>query len=805
MTIAEPMVLPADVELTPVDELPEEIRAQFAYRAGDHAVTRPLARSTSSIVDANTARLLGSFRTPARIVDAVLAFASEAQLDPRETLERSYPVLKDLLASGFLVPAESDLAAPIQASVIPDGALIGGFRVVRLVQVMIDTQLCLGVDGAGTHVALKIARPDSDGGQAFAHEASILRGLDGTVTPRVIDVGHDEGRPYLALSWVIGSDAEAAATELRALPASEGRPRLLALVDAILAAYGRLHGQGVLHGDVHPNNVLVGPDGAVTLIDFGLAARSNDRGVPRGGVDFFMEPESAAAQVAGSGASVLTAAGEQYGVAAMTYRLLTGAYTHTFSLEPDEMRRQLLEDSPLPFDRHGVDGLPRVEAVLVRALRKAAPDRFASVDAFLAAYRDAVVDDLTDPAPSRPGRHRAESDQRIVDGFLADVLDRLAADGALIRSALVPPVASINLGAAGIAAGILHVAMARDDTRLLALADLWSMKALQSLGTDAAFVNEELEITPAEFGTTGIHHSPTGVYLADALIAHARADQMMRSAAIDGFVSIAAHPGPERDISFGQSGILLGSAMLVDVLPDDDPARATLVELGNTVSEHLWDELSSMPELGSGDPRDDQVRYLGAAHGWTGFLYALLRWAEATDVAPPPLESRLAEIEAMAVPVGCGLVWPREAGPPDDASLASTWCNGAAGMVPMWSTASRLLGDDRFLEVAERAAWTAYQGQPAPGDLCCGLAGRAYALLHMARVSGEPIWRARARALGVQAVASVRENALRRDSLYKGAIGVAALLADLDRPDDAAMPFYDRVPWRSSSPADRLT
>ena len=60
---------------------------------------------------------------------------------------------------------------------------------------------------------------------------------------------------------------------------------------------------------------------------------------------------------------------------------------------------------------------------------------------------------------------------------------------------------------------------------------------------------------------------------------------------------------------------------------------------------------------------------------------------------------------------------------------------------------------------------------------------------------GERLWLSRARDLGEQAVGAVQANALRRDSLYKGEIGVAALLADLDRPDDAAMPFYDRDPW----------
>ena len=70
MTITEPMVLPPDVELVPVDELSEEIRAQFDHHPGDHALTRPRSRAPSTIVDSNTARLLGTFRTPTRIVDA---------------------------------------------------------------------------------------------------------------------------------------------------------------------------------------------------------------------------------------------------------------------------------------------------------------------------------------------------------------------------------------------------------------------------------------------------------------------------------------------------------------------------------------------------------------------------------------------------------------------------------------------------------------------------------------------------------------------------------------------------------------
>jgi eukaryotic-like serine/threonine-protein kinase len=790
MTIADPMLLPPDVELTPVEELPEEIRAQFTYHQGDHAVTRPRARSTSSIVDANTALLLGSFRTPTRIVDAVLGFASERQLDPRETLERSYPVLKDLLADGFLVPADSPFAEPIEASVLAEGAPVGRFRVVRPVQIMIDTQLYLARDEEGRDVALKVGRAGSDSSALFAHEARILRALGGRVAPRLIEIGEADGRTYLVVSWHPGADGESAAAELRRLPPADGREPRLELGERIIAAYADIHGRGVLHGDVHPSNVLVAGDGSVTVIDFGLATLGDERGVPRGGVDFFMEPESAAAQQAGRGPSALSAASEQYGLGAMLYRLLTGGYTHSFSLEPDEMRRQLLEEAPLPFASHDADDLPAVEAVLRRALSKDPADRFADTAVLLAAYRAAARSDLVQaPGP----RHDASPSP--TDLFLADVLERLSPAGPLLSSPLEAPRASVNLGAAGIAHGIMRMAMARDDEGLLALADVWSMKALSSLGSDEAFVNMALEITPEDFGTTGIHHSATGVFLTEALIANARGDASDRSMAIHGMVSAVGDGGPARDVSFGRSGILLGLSMLLDALPDDAAERSELIELGNRLATNLWTELSAMDELqaqAAGDRDDDAVAYLGAAHGWSGFLHAQLRWAESSGSAAPPIAARLDELARLGVPRGRGLVWPREVGPPDDGSLAATWCNGAAGMVFLWTAATRAFGDDRYVALAERAAWTAYEGHPVPGDLCCGLAGRAYALLNLHRAGGDRLWLARARDLAAQAVTSVRENALRRDSLYKGDIGVAALIADLDRTDDAAMPFYDR-------------
>ncbi|HEX8939197.1 MAG TPA: lanthionine synthetase LanC family protein [Candidatus Limnocylindrales bacterium] len=813
MSIGEPMLLPPDVMIVPVESLPADVRTRLDHKPGDHALTRPLTRTASTIVDANTARLLGSFQTPTRIVDAIIAFAAEHDLDPRETLDRSYPVLRELLAGGLLVPAGSELARPIAESALPDGTAVGRFRVDRTVHLIIDTQLCLAHgDGPDeTEVALKVARPGHEVQlrAALAHEASMLRRLDGLSTPRLIELGEADGRPFLAMTWQRGSSADLVAAELRGLPPADGRPALVRLCRRILEAYAAIHGRGVLHGDVHPNNVLVGPDGEVTVIDLGLAAGEGERGTPRGGVDFFMEPESASAQAAGRRTAPLTGAGEQYSLAALLYLLLAGGHTHAFSLEPAAMRRQLLEEPPLPFARHGVTGLERIEAVLGRALAKDPAERFPDVAALGAAFeaaaaRDVVADGETgrargapgalataDAASGAPRRSRGEADR-----LLDETLERLGPDGPLLTAELEAPRASVNLGAAGIAYGLLRVAMARDDGALLGLADLWSMKALASLGTEEAFVNAALDITPATFGRTGLHHSPTGVYLTEALIAGARWDPASQAAAVDAFLRATEEPGPERDISFGRSGILLAAAMALEALPTDSPRGVAVRERGDAIAAGLQAELDLCEPLDSrprADTRADE-RFVGVAHGWAGFLYAQLRWAQAT--AAPVAEgvaARLAELRSLARPLGRGLAWPRERGESDDGALVGTWCNGAAGHLGLWLLASRLV-DGGFARTAEAAAWTALEASPTPGDLCCGLAGRAYALLGLHRASGERIWLARARALADQAASIVREQALRADSLYKGTVGVAVLAADLSRPAEAAMPFFDREP-----------
>jgi serine/threonine-protein kinase len=796
MAVLDPLILPPDVLIVPVDKLDSEVRAQIEHRAGDFSVTRPRSRTTSSIVDAKTAALLEAFRTPATIVDAVIALSAAEGLDPQTTLEDAFPVIRGFVNEGLLVAADSPLAQRIETS-LAAGDPVGAFAVVEPAQVIVDTEVYLARGPDGAPVALKLARPGSESRVRglFAHEAQILAALDGRVSPRLLEHGEFDGRPLLAMSWCAGADVFQAAAEARGLGGDAGRDVVLDLAEHVIAAYAHLHEQGVLHGDVHPRNVLVDAAGAITLIDFGFAATGQSGQGWRAGVDFFMEPELARARLEGRTHSALSRAGEQYSIAALVFLVLTGAHTHAFSLEEEEMLRQLAGEPPQSFERLGTTGLPAVERVLARALAKDPDARFDSVAALLRAFRRAAAEDRSvRPTPSAGAREPGPAGR-----LLDEVLARLAVPGELAEGGLAAPTASVMNGAAGFAYALLRIAGIRADAMLLGTADLWAVRARLASGSDEAFWSPELDIVPETFGHSSLYHTASGVHCVEALVARARGDEWSQREALDAFVAAARQPCEHVDVAFGRAGLLLGCSLLLEAsaLDGDD---GSLRSLGDDLRDSLWEEVDAHPPVAE----STELRLLGAAHGWAGILYATLRWSEARGTpAPEGLGERLEQLAALGRPAGRGLRWPHEIGAETETGLEASWCNGAAGFVHLWTLAHRSLGDEGFARLAGMAAWSTYEGPPAPGDLCCGLAGRAYALLRIYQHTDEPAWLARARDLTDRAAVAVGNAAMRRDSLYKGEVGVALLAAELEAPHDACMPLFATEGWPRGRPADR--
>ena len=666
------------------------------------------------------------------------------------------------------------------------------------------------------------------------------RGGSDPVAPRLLAAGRWQERRFLLLEWCAGVDAQTAAAEARERGGGAGRAAVLALCRAVAGAYAALHRQGALHGDVHPRNVLVPACGGVRLIDLGLATwRGGPAGLAppgRGGVAFYLEPEYAAAVLADRTPPAVSAAGEQYAVAVLLYLLAAGAHYLDFSLERETMLRQIAELPPRAFAERGAGAWPELEAVLGRALAKAPVDRFPSLAALAAALQAVPVAATSAPPPMTLAAGSAASLATALRRpgpaaeLLAEVLARVRPGGPLWESGLrEAPFASVQLGAAGVALALYRMALAREDAELLSQADLWAARAASAedgdgAAADPAFYNPRLDITPETVGRASLLHTAPGVRCTAALIANALDDRAGAARATAAFVAAARQPCPSPDLALGRSGLLLGGALLLDALagtPQSQPPLPDLLALGDDLLAGIWRQIDPLPPLAA----CPEAPNLGMAHGWAGYLYATLRWCRAAArPLPAGLATRLGELADTAESWGRGARWRWHGQPlaeghglaaPAAPRWMAGWCNGSAGMVHLWTLASRMLapsseshpgpaprgraagGSDRWLQLAHAAAWHAWEADDQVESLCCGLAGRAYALLDLYQAGAGAEWLDRARILADRAAAASADpsEASQLHSLYRGQPGIAVLAADLERPEAAAMPLFGDERW----------
>jgi len=805
MSITSAMVLPTDVVLVPVKDLPSRLREQVRAEDGDYALTRPKSRTPAKIIDSNAADLLKEFQIPKTIIQAVIHYSQMKQASAEQTLEEAYPLLQRLVHAGLLVAADSEDARQIRPS-LEIGARFASFTILECMQVLEDVEL-YKVNGAnGTIAALKLVRhgsgPELD--RMLDREAAILKHLDGNVSPKLLETSKHEDRRYLLIEWCPGINASLAAAEFRRSGDAGNRQRLLQLCCAILDAYVRLHVQHVIHSDVHPRNVLVTGDDVIKIIDYGLAQLdSPENGLKctnRGGVGFYFEPEYAQAVRAARRQPKSSELGEQYALAALLYLLLTGLHYLDFSLEKHEMLRQIVEDPPLPFSSHRIAAWPEVEPLLFRALSKNPLDRFSSVADFADALRR--VAELAVPAGTTIPTGSPDVGDSAAQVLLNETLQRVAATGPLMTSGLqFAPTVSVTYGAAGIAYALYRLACVREDPTLLSLADIWATRGAGDIAKSEAFYSTEIDISQAVVGRISPYHTASGLHCVQALIGHAMGDMMSVQASLQAFVAAASGICKNLDVTLGRSGVLLSSSLLLNAL-----ARAPLVDttavvsLGNEIFNEVWEEIDSFAPI----LEDSEIKYTGIAHGWAGILYATLRWNQSSGMLlPAGIGERLQQLAECAEHIGQGVRWKwsvssrRREGRDD---YMSGWCNGSAGFVHLWTLAHQTFADERYLVLAEKAAWHSWESRESISNLCCGLAGQAYSLLNLYRYTGEESWLHRAKELENRAAFTVRDSAFPTDSryvqsLYKGELGVALLAGELSRPELACMPFFEGEGW----------
>jgi len=236
----------------------------------------------------------------------------------------------------------------------------------------------------GRTVAIKLLRQIADRGERlrFGREASYLQALRHTGIVRVLDVGEHHGQPYLVMELVEGQP-------LNHLIAGGGRLDEAQVADIGVRALEALHVAhlaGIVHRDVKPSNIMISADGAVKLVDFGLAQRMDAASTLTAtgtviGTPAYMSPEQASGERHGLGRR-----SDVYSLGACCYELLTGHQPFVAETSVAVLRKIL--DEPLVPPSHWRPGLSRdLETIVLKAMCKHPADRYANAEAMAADLR----------------------------------------------------------------------------------------------------------------------------------------------------------------------------------------------------------------------------------------------------------------------------------------------------------------------------------------------------------------------------------------------------------------------------------
>lgn len=297
----------------------------------------------------------------------------------------------DSEADPILDATPDELAEAVGASGDPSmeamvGRTVGRYRIESLIGVGGMGAVFLAVrEDLGMRVALKLLRGalgDPARIARFEQEQRVLARLSHPLIAQILDAGvAPDGTPYLAMAYVEGTAITTWCSQA-ALPLEDRLHLFMDLCEAVEFAHANL----IVHRDLKPSNVLVKRDGAVQLLDFGVAKFIDEEldrpGLTQTGVRVVSPEYAAPEQVLGH---PITTATDVYGLGLMLYELLVGARPYARG----EMQQARLFQAVVHVDprRPSLDMHRRppspgdLDAICLKALAKNPAGRYPSVSA----------------------------------------------------------------------------------------------------------------------------------------------------------------------------------------------------------------------------------------------------------------------------------------------------------------------------------------------------------------------------------------------------------------------------------------
>ncbi len=222
-------------------------------------------------------------------------------------------------------------------------------------------------------------RPDPELTRRFVRESQLTARMDHPGVPVLYDAdrvarGPFEGRLYLVMQLIDGINVDDLVAEHDPLPI--GWAAAIAAQTCAVLSYA--HGQRLVHRDLKPSNLMLSRDGAVKVLDFGLAVALDagdgsriTRSNQAVGTLAYMAPEQFSSES--------SARSDFYSLGCVLHRMLTGKLPFDGPTDASIMHGHIYDD-PTPVRELRADVPPGLEALVLRLLAKSPDDRPATAD-----------------------------------------------------------------------------------------------------------------------------------------------------------------------------------------------------------------------------------------------------------------------------------------------------------------------------------------------------------------------------------------------------------------------------------------
>jgi eukaryotic-like serine/threonine-protein kinase len=230
--------------------------------------------------------------------------------------------------------------------------------------------------------------------EMFTRETRIASGIKHPNVCEVVDFGQDRGTLYLVMEWIDGEALSALRRDGEAIPLGIAARVVIDAARGLEAAHRLTDPSGkrlgIVHRDVSPQNILVGPDGVAKIADFGVAKATEagtgrtQSGYIKGKVDY-LSPEQAYSEPVDARADV-------FALGVVLYEITTGRRPFAADSQMATLVKVTSPDPPAsPLDI--VPSYPEaLAAVVLRALEKDKTERHADMAEFVEDLSRAMAD-----------------------------------------------------------------------------------------------------------------------------------------------------------------------------------------------------------------------------------------------------------------------------------------------------------------------------------------------------------------------------------------------------------------------------